>query len=238
MKPADDQRKFDQHTRTSLASVQTANESFISLWNKDVQQQAPKASAELLPSSHMLDCDDRQLCRNFDVAMVFAYESLKKTEKLEGPNGSALRRNDIAARLANFCNVRSAVEKENKEKMAKQIADAEDARQKRMERKTQTSDRRRRKTLQEWKECFQAVSFDKFKSETTLPEVTRSVVTVLPVEVEDQATVKFIAELMQGPRRVLRCGKTTPTDAEAAQQQAELNWKKAARAQKRRAKGR
>jgi hypothetical protein len=190
-------------TGTSLTSEQTANESFVSRWNMDVQQVAPTNPPS---SSHLLDCSDRKVRKDFEIVMVFAYESIKQTEQLKKLDGSTIQRQDIAARLAKFGEVRETVEKEATEKVAKQTADAEEAWRKRIKRKTQISDRKYRSTLQEWKECFEFLSFDKFKADTTMLGVSESVVTVLPMEVEDQATVKFVAKLLQGPRRLLRSG--------------------------------
>ena len=79
--------------------------------------------------------------------MVFAYESIKQIEWLKKLDRSTIQRQDIAVCLVKFKEVQETIEKKATEKVTKQTADAKEAQQKRIKRKTQILDRKYQSTL-------------------------------------------------------------------------------------------
>ena len=179
---------------------------------------------------------DQTLLQGLDRVLGFAYHAIGESERLRSSEGVRISRNDVQARITAFVKVQAAVEEEAKKKLAAAEAKAQEAQERRRERKRHRATSTDRNHQRLMGECFRFVDFKRFTKATTIPEVSRNVVTVLPAAVEDQATSEFATQLMQAPMRCLRSGATPAKQADIAKRQTEAARKKAERAQKRKAK--
>lgn len=209
--------------------TQDLGESPIAKWGQSILQSSPEPEGSFYPSCQV----DDELVRNTGIVLGFAYHAIDAKEELISFSGVPIQKTDLPGRLLKFVKVREAVAKQGQERLAKEEAEAEEARKKRREQRHQVSVSRDKKNQMLMKECFTFVDFQRFRAMTTRPEVSRNVETVLPGAVEDRATAMFAMELLQAPRRSLRSGTTPEKQANIAKRQAEVERKRMERAQKR-----